>query len=435
MKNYLLGLSLIIGVSLAANAQSHGPALTLDSALSEGSQNSPRLQKAEAAAKEASWKQTETLSNFLPSLNASFAHYFDKKYQFNDVVLGGNTVDIPLIFPANAAYVNATLPVFEGFSSMNRYSAARLQSEAATKDFDWTRFQVEQDIRLKYYQALAAQKTLEVAQQNLATITEHLQQVQTLKKSGVATRYDVLRVEVQANEAQSELLQADDNVAMARQKLAISMGLENDDRELQGDLPIPDSSRLKTLKIEDNQQRTDVVALEQKTEAANKLESAAAAYWVPRINLAAQYIYYNNISDDIQDTKNYRDAYNFGVFLTWNIFDGMSSIAKSKQSVYERLQAEKSLKQVRDQLPYDFNFWKRRSVYTATLYTAKKSDLEKSQESVRLAKEGFRAGTKTNTEVLDAETDLFRARAGVVNSQMNFVESQINLEMALGRKL
>jgi len=244
-----------------------------------------------------------------------------------------------------------------------------------------------------------------------------------------------LRVEVQANEAQSELLQADDNVAMARQKLAISMGLENDDRELQGDLPIPDSSRLKTLKIEDNQQRTDVVALEQKTEAANKLESAAAAYWVPRINLAAQYIYYNNISDDIQDTKNYRDAYNFGVFLTWNIFDGMSSIAKSKQSVYERLQAEKSLKQVRDQLPYDFNFWKRRSVYTATLYTAKKSDLEKSQESVRLAKEGFRAGTKTNTEVLDAETDLFRARAGVVNSQMNFVESQINLEMALGRKL
>ena len=46
-----------------------------------------------------------------------------------------------------------------------------------------------------------------------------------------------------------------------------------------------------------------------------------------------------------------------------------------------------------------------------------------------------RAGTRTSSETLDAELDLFRARAGVVNAQVNASEAQIRLELALGRRL
>src|ERR1700692_2344471 len=221
MKNTLLLTgTLVCLLWTGSSSAQQGSSLTLEAAVNEGSQNSPKLQQAEAAAKEASWKQTEALSGFLPSLNLQASHFFNEKYVYTDLVFGGGPVSIPGIFPTSSATLNLDLPLFEGFANMNRYEAAQLGNSAATRQRDWTRFQVEEEISLKYYQALAAQKNLEVAQQNLRTISDHLKQVEALKKSGIATRYDVLRVEVQTNEAQSELLLAEDNVAMARQKLA-----------------------------------------------------------------------------------------------------------------------------------------------------------------------------------------------------------------------
>jgi outer membrane protein TolC len=107
-------------------------------------------------------------------------------------------------------------------------------------------------------------------------------------------------------------------------------------------------------------------------------------------------------------------------------------LSRSKEVSYQAIQAEKQLDQMKLQVSYDFNFWKRRCLYSANLYAAKISDVAKAEESVRLSRDGFKAGARTSTEVLDAEFDLFRARAGVVNSQLNFGEALINLELALG---
>jgi outer membrane protein TolC len=63
------------------------------------------------------------------------------------------------------------------------------------------------------------------------------------------------------------------------------------------------------------------------------------------------------------------------------------------------------------------------------------SDQSRSSEAVRLAKEGRRAGARTSSELLDAELDLFRARAGVVNAQVGMIESLIQLELATGKEL
>jgi outer membrane protein TolC len=59
--------------------------------------------------------------------------------------------------------------------------------------------------------------------------------------------------------------------------------------------------------------------------------------------------------------------------------------------------------------------------------------VDKAQESVRLATLGQKAGTRTTTEVLDAELDSFRSSAGVVSAQMDAAEALINLELALGK--
>jgi outer membrane protein TolC len=427
--------SITISVLLAlAGMSAQGKSLTLSEAVQSGLSNSPKVQKAKAAADEAHWKKVETYNGFLPNVSVSANHLFSKQYQFVDVNLGGGTQSIPQVIPSNSWSLNASLPLFEGFSSWNRTSAASLGEDAAQNELDWTRFQLEHEVQIRYFQALAAQKLKAVSEQNQTTLAEHLSQARALKKGGAATSYDVLRVEVQMNEAQSEVLKTEDDAFLARQRLAQTLGIDESIDQLVGDLPQPQIDKIQKLQKADLSQRKDLVALEQKAESTDKLENAAKAFWVPRVALNGSWISYNNRNDDIYDHDAYRWAYTIGLTLNWSIFD-IGAIARSQQAVAQRVQVEKSTVQAKQQSVVDFEFWKRRCLYSANLYKAKLSDVEKAQESVRLAKESYRAGARTSSDVLDSELELFRARAGVVNSQMNYAESLMNLELALGHSL
>jgi outer membrane protein TolC len=429
-----LGLVLVFIAFIYSNSGAASDVLEMNQAISEGLGKSPGVQKSEAAAQESSWHKTGGLSEFLPSLTMNANHFFATQYQFLNVTLSGTPVRFPLIYAQTTLDFNVKFPIFDGLQNVRRYRAGSLQSDAAESEASWTRFKAEQDIRLKYVQALGAEKLEEVAQHNLKTLNDHLEQIRLLKKGGISTNYDVLRVEVQVNEAQSEALQAEDNRILARQRLSLVMGIPDDTRVLQGELPIPDSSQVIPLEIAVAQaSRADLNALQGRVQASYEMESAASAFWVPRVSLGADYMLYNNRNFGM-NSSDFDAAYNVGLFVSWSVFDGMSSIARSKEAIYQAVQAEKQLDQLKLQVPYDFNFWKRRCLYSANLYSAKTSDVAKAQESVRLSRDGYKAGARTNTEVLDAEFDLFRARAGVVNSQLNYSEALINLELALGKK-
>jgi outer membrane protein TolC len=412
-----------------------GNTLDLDQAVSEGKDHSPDVQKAEAAYEEASWRKTESLSGFLPQVNASAEHYLREKYLILNVNFPTGATAFPSIFPTTIASLNVSVPLFDGLQNVFHLQSAVYQKSSADRNFDWTSFKVAQDIRLSYLRALAALALESVSQENLKTISDHLNQTHLLRQGGVATNYDVLRVEVQLNEAKSDVLQSDDNVILARKKLIVSMGLDEDNRELQGTLPVPNLNTIQTLQLPESSARADLQALSDQAEAASKTQSADATWFVPKLSLVGQYQEYNDLDSSWTNSNSFRSAYNFGLLLTWNLFDGMTSISRAREAVYQKVQADKSLETARRQVPYDFDFWKRRYLYSAALYVSKKSDVDRSVESVRLAREGFKAGTRTSTEVLDAELDLFRARAGVVNAQMDCAEAKVNLELALGRNI
>jgi outer membrane protein TolC len=203
---------------------------------------------------------------------------------------------------------------------------------------------------------------------------------------------------------------------------------------LQGHRPSLTPYFIKYLEAIYISKRKDITSLKLKSRALDQQESAAAAYWVPKVNLFGQYQYYNNRNDDLYDHENFRDAYQVGVTLTWNLFD-MSSIAKSKQSVETKYQTEKSLRMAQLRARQDFELWRRKFLYNCSVYRFRVNDVQKATESVRLAKEGRKVGARTNTDLLDAEGELFRARAGLVNAQIGSIEALINLELASGQKI
>ncbi|MBO9666650.1 MAG: TolC family protein [Bdellovibrio sp.] len=408
--------------------------LTLEDTLKIADESSPQVKRAEAAKDEASWKKVEAYSQFLPRVTLGGSHLLDSKFMVEQMDLGAGPFSIELIQPYTIWSARAEWLIFDGLANYDRYSSMSYGATAAEKEADWARFQINQETKVKFYKSLAAVELEKVANQNVRTLEDHLSRAKAFRQSGAGTNFDVLRVEVQLNEAQSEKLNAEDNTILARQNLLTGLGVEDQGQLISGALPVPEAQKVADLKKPTKIERLDYQALQDRELASHKAWLAAYKHWVPKFSVFGQADYYNNVSKGLTD-QDFNNAYSVGVNMTWNVFDGFASSAQSAQADARQVQARETTRQAKLKDAYDFDFWKRRYLYSAALYKAKTVDVEKAQESVRLATQSFKAGTRTSSEVLDAELDLFRARAGVVNAQVSALEALINLELSLGKEL
>lgn len=429
-----LFLTTVICISGLARLAYAGESIDLSTALSLA-EVTPQVERSQAQANEASWARVETYGGFLPNVQLSSSYLFERKYVFTDIDFGGRPTSVPGIIPRTNYALGFSWPIFDGFANINRYQAGKLGEQAAKSDLDWTRFQTERSIVLAFYQALSWKELREVAEQNLKTLQEHLDDVQLLKKTGVGTNYDVLRVEVQMSEARTELMNAQDEEALSLKRFFEVLGKAPESAtSITGQLPVVSvqSSELEHL---DSRNRADLVAQGLRVDASAEASSAASKHWFPKLALVGQFQHYNNRGDSLWDNAEFRDAYTLGLQLTWNLFDGLAANARAHQAAEKQIQNEKSLEMSRLRAANDLENWRRKFRYYSEVFKARTSDVTKATESVRLARVGRKAGVRTTNDLLDAELELFRARAGVVRSQVGMIESLISLERASGTRL
>lgn len=409
--------------------------LSLRTAIDHALQNSPRVQKAKSAAEEASWKRVEAFSTYLPTVQGQVSYLTNKRYALTDIQLAGSAapMSIPQILPTSTYGVTAQYQLFDGFAGTERYLSSRSFERAAEQEFDWTKFQVEREVCLQFYRTLSGKILENVAEQNLKTLQDHLKDTHLFQKVGVSTNYDVLRVEVQVSEAQSEVLNTKDNSEVYRGRLAEMLG-EETPSQVTGELPVLSADMIQKADLSKDH-REDLIALQDRTEAANHLRKAGNRHWIPKVSAFGTWQAYNNRTDGFDDSSNYRESYQVGLNLTWNLFDGFAAEAKSRQAIEQAVQTEKGLQISRLKAKQDIDFWKRKYVYFCTVYKSRLGDIQRSEEALRLAREGRRVGARTNTDLLDTEAELYRARAGLINAQIGAIEALINLELATGQTL
>jgi outer membrane protein TolC len=407
-------------------------------AVHEGLDHSPSAKRYESAQDEARWERNLGLSGLMPKIDFMAGHAFSTKYESVPVNLGGLTAAVPIVMPRTAYGVEAQWTVFDGFANIHHYEASLDLYRASEQESSRENFEVRKKIQLQFYAALAAQKFEEVAEENLKTLTENMNQVRFREQGGVATKYDVLRVEVQLSDAKTEVERTQDNVVIERRRLAQVMGLAEDSRALVGNLPIPSvsmSESIQNLPSPDPTERQDFRAAQLRSIAAEKESKAALGALVPSVSFAAQYEKYDNTDYPSQAYGGFRDSWTVGLAARWTILDGGASISLAGIERARAAKAQHEYQEVVLTLPADFTLWRRRYAYSAHRYESKKNDLTRSEESFRISTVSFQQGRKTITDVLEAETDLFRARAGVVQSQLDGEESLVNLELTLGKDI
>lgn len=420
--------------------------LTLETAQKEALEHSPLYRKAQAAEREAGWGQLEAFSEgFLPHLHAKGQYFLSDPLQYTslNVAFGsaGQTqiFSFPGIFPEKTVTFDADFDLFDGFKNVHRLDTANNLHEAARIQSDFALLQLGEQVRLKFYVVLGEKLLSDMADQNVKTLEDHLRIVQDQLDNGQATKYDVLRVEVQLSEAKSDQISAHDNEALAREALVQTMGLPKDNRDLAGGLPDLDADAL--LKDASKTDYMDSPQLKashlQALAASDQSAASSASLWVPRVSLIGEYQWYNspNYIGGLQENTDIRNSYFLGASASWDILDGGLSFARANEAGEKAKEAKADYEAAQLQAPYDLDQWKRRLASGVALYKAKEQDVDKAKESARLATVGFKAGSRTTTDVLDAELEEYRASAGLVTAKLDALEALINLELVTGKRL
>ncbi len=412
--------------------------LSLTDAISIAQKNNPDLRKAELELGSSQWGQWEALSAHLPHLEVRGAHLLGARYSNLSVVFSGSPIQFPTAFPQTHLEIEASILLFDGLGSIHKYQAARLTKEASQLEMDDIQFKLEKNIQVKFFQALAAEELVKVADQNIETLEQHLNLVQASVRAGMSTQVDVLRIESQLEEARAEKLLAEDNVWIGRQALIEVVGIEESDSPtLLGELPALKRKKLPEDLDLDLSLRRDFQAMERRERAQDKLRAASDAFWFPKVSLfgTEQFLRYGAFDPVILPNSSYQNAYSFGFQVSWNLFDGGRSIALEGKANNQAKMMKEDLRKLHLTSRQEFESWKRRFTYFVALYEARKRSVRKSDESVRLATAAVQAGLKTHSEVLDAELELFRARAGVIRAQLGALEAWIQIELASGKNI
>ena len=303
----------------------------------------------------------------------------------------------------------------------------RFDELAVETTVEQTRFEATAN----YYSLQDADAQVEIEQAAIEDATQTLRDAQLLEQAGLGTRFDVLRAEVELANAQQALNTAIANQQGARRQLAETLSI-GQQIELQTADEIKEAGTW-SLSLEE----TIVFAYRNRAELEQQVvlrelnqqqRQIALAQIRPQVTLFADYDY---SAIEIFEDRDDDSDFSFGVQLSWTLFDGGTADALSDQSETDieinDTQFADQRNQVRLQVEQAYYSLQANQ---KNIGTAQKA-VELAEESLRLARLRFQAGVGTQTDVIDAQTQLTTARGNFLTAIIDFNQSLNQLQRAV----
>jgi len=282
-----------------------------------------------------------------------------------------------------------------------------------------------------YLRVLQSAAVREVAHKSVDQLEAHLARAEVLKKGGLAQDADILRLQSARDQARQGLLQADAGAATGAHALALALGLPEDERiEVRDDLPDPPPPPPWN---EEDAVRGALATRPELRAAHSRIAQGEAGRKVALSN------YFPNVMGIAQFQRNEgqgafspKNSWFVGVNLTWDLWNWGKTADGVAEAAAHRRQAEIVAAATADQVAFDA---RRRAREAATAHQA----LEAAQSAVRAAEEAYRIrgialgqGDATTTDVLDAETEVARARTQAVLARYDYYLAVVALARAVG---
>ena len=257
--------------------------LTLAEAEQMALRNHPRIGSANLAAQAAKSAVTEARAPLYPLLAGNFTGVGAD----HDTTLSAGAVQTSSLYSRVAAGVTVSQLVTDFGRTSNLAAAARLRSSAQEQIVANTRAAVLIEVDQAYYQALAADTVLKVAQAVVDNRRLTLRQVRALAQSSLKSTLDVSFAEVAVSEAELALVRAENDVQAGRARLNAALGTAQTETFELTDEPLPATlePNPEAVVAQAIEQRPDLAALRLSRDAAHRFARAEGDLSRPTVSL------------------------------------------------------------------------------------------------------------------------------------------------------
>ena len=259
--------------------------------------------------------------------------------------------------------------------------------------------------------------------------------VQAMLDEGVATRSDLLTVEVKLNEAQIAQTKVDNGLTLSRMNLAQVCGLpSNTVMELQ-DEALRNASTL-TMPGADNladvyARRQDLDMVRQGISILEQREKITLSEMLPKVALVGAYSFtYPNVNHGFN--KAYGGGFSIGATLTVPLWHWGGRYHHDQASKVNTQASRLALEDLEEKIELQvsqarFSFEEAKKTYDMTV-----SNMEKADENLRQAQVGFHEGVLTADDVIGAQTAWLQAHSEKIDAEIGIRLREVYLSKVLG---
>ena len=425
-----LWMKSLCGVAIGLLSTFQAQALDLVEAYTLARANDPTFKAAYHAYQAGKEYKTLGRANLLPMVTASYSRFrndADIEYQnslFSRTEERENN--------SETASVQLRQPLIN-FDAYARYKQGLAQSSMSEQEFAIRDQELILRVFNRYAAVLYAKDMLSLAERKKAAYEEQMQANLVMYKHGEGTKTDILESQARYDLADADIVEARDNVSDAQAALDQILGRTTQDID-----PLIDNFTLLPLNTEDLSE-WEAVALQNNVElniqryavevAQQELKRSQAGH-LPTLDAVASW---NNNNSDTTNTYNQEATIrSVGLQVTVPIFSGGATSARVRQSqanLYRaKEQFDETANKVTLELQQQFNLVSNAKRKLKAYRTAVNS----AELLVHATKKSIKGGTRTNVDVLNAESQLFEAKADLLLARYNYLQSYLNFKKAAG---
>jgi outer membrane protein len=322
----------------------------------------------------------------------------------------------------------AQMLIFDFGKTYSRISAYSELEDAAEKDFLTAKQNLTLDTYIAYFSYLAAQRIYKVSSEEVIQANDHLKQAKAFYEVGRSPQFDVLKAQTDVENANVNLLNAENNVRISK------LQLENVLNTKLGNFHLKDNLEIKRDSIDESSainnamnERPELLASKYQMEASKSLVSSAWAANLPSINATGSYLWRSYAID-----QRFLNSWNVGVSFVLPLFQGFAIDAGVQQAKANlsnsEAQNDLTIQSVKLDVQQQFsNLQLAQSKIDAT-----KSLVNQSEETLKLAEGRYTQGVGSPLEVTDARVTLFNSQAAYIQSLYDYQVAYVRLQKAMG---
>jgi outer membrane protein TolC len=415
--------------------------LTSDQAATRAGPVSPTVHRRNAELEAAIATATAAELQFLPIVSGKAAY---QQLSHIDPFVIPNPMNpmmpfsIPFLEHSYDFQASAVLPLSDFvLRTPHLVAAANAGEDAARAGRRTATVSAGQDARLAYYEWVRSKLQVLIARRQLTQVRTTLKQVRALAEVQRLSRAELLRVESQEAEAERTLDQLQNLADLREEQLRLLIGAREGEpltvgEDIRRELEVPEDKKLDDLVERAQHKRLEFRVIDLGIAAKEKQRSAEVSNMLPRLSAFGTIEDANPNPRVFPQADKYTLTWVAGVQLTWTLNDILleGTTAHRLRAEADELRADREnlLRGTRiEVLAADQAV----QIAVHALKTTQKG-LVAAEEGYRVRKELLNAERATAVELVDAETDLTRARIAALNARVDLRVALAQLAHAIG---